>query len=86
MWTARDAPFDASDLSYMFLIGFVFGFCISYPIMILLETASRSVMVCFAEAPSDLASSRPDLYEILVEGWSAAYPEAWREQKAVPQQ
>jgi hypothetical protein len=86
LWTARDTPFDTGDLSLMFLIGFVFGFCTSYPIMILLETASRTVMACLAEAPSDFASSRPDLYEILAEGWSAAYPEAWREQKAVPQQ
>jgi hypothetical protein len=84
LWTGRGVSFDANDLALMFLSGFMFGAFTSHPIMFLLESASRTIMVCLAEAPSHLSSSRPELFEILGEGWSAAYPEGWREQKAVP--
>jgi hypothetical protein len=87
LWsTCWSASFTATDLALMFAAGFLMGLATCNPLLFLMESASRTIMVCLAEHPSEFAESHPDLFEILVSGWSTAYPEAWRDQKVIPQE
>jgi hypothetical protein len=75
----------STDLAVVFVAGFVVGLVTCNPLVFLLESASRTIMVCLAEHPSEFAESHSDLFEGLTAGWSAAYPEAWSQQKAISQ-
>jgi Plasma-membrane choline transporter len=85
--TANDDDGDGASysttLALMYVFGFVMGLLASNPVLFVLESAARTIMVCLAEQPYQFANAHPELFETLTKGWSEAYPEAWQQQKAV---
>lgn len=70
-------------LAMVYFVGFIMGLLASHPVVIVLESAVRTIMVCLAEQPCEFANAHPELYETLTKGWSEAYPKAWEQQKAI---
>jgi hypothetical protein len=60
-----------------FLTGFVFGLILSKCSLFVVESAVRTVIVCFAENPADFKEHHPELCQEMRDGWAAAYPEVW---------
>ncbi|KAI2497370.1 choline transporter-like protein [Fragilaria crotonensis] len=68
----------SSDLSTSHGIAFVFAFLvglfISNVALFVVESAVRTVIVCFAESPAEFEEHHPELYEVMKAGWAEAYP------------
>ena len=45
--------------------------------MFVVESATRTVIVCLAKSPMEFQEHLPDLCEEMKQAWSTAYPEAW---------
>lgn len=77
---------DGSLVSHfvVFFCGFFFGIFLSSTAMVVVESAVRTVIVCFAEQASELEGAHPDLSEEMTQGWAQAYPEAWASIVATP--
>ena len=58
--------------------GFIIGLILSGIVMGLLSSAVDSIIVCFAEAPTEFAESHPSLAQEMQTAWSAAWPEEFR--------
>lgn len=72
--------FDEDDFSSHFLAffyGLLLGFFISSTALFVVESAVRTVIVCFAESPAEFQMYHPDLCNELTQSWSETYPEAW---------
>ena len=65
---------DDFPLSVYFFVAFVIGLLISNVALFPVESAVRTVIVCFAESPAEFDEHHPDLSEMLKAGWSEAYP------------
>jgi len=61
-----------------FTAGFIIGLVLSGIIMGLLSSAVDSIIVCFAEAPTEFMDSHPALAQEMQTAWSAAWPEEFR--------
>jgi hypothetical protein len=60
-----------------FFIGFILGLLISSTSLFVVESAVRTVIVCFAESPAEFQECHPDLCQVLRQGWAEAYPSVW---------
>ncbi|CAB9525936.1 Protein PNS1 [Seminavis robusta] len=74
-------PDDSGDLTpsrlVAFFSGFIIGILVSNTALFVMESAVRTVIVCFAESPTEFYECHPDLCELMRSGWAAAYPDAW---------
>jgi hypothetical protein len=66
-----------------FWLGFLIGLYVSSTILFVVESAARTVMVCFAESASEFQEVHGELYEEMKGGWSESYPDAWNGTPAV---
>jgi hypothetical protein len=66
-----------------FRLGFLIGLYVSSTILFVVESAARTVMVCFAESASEFQEVHGELYEEMKGGWSESYPDAWNSAPAV---
>jgi len=67
-----------------FWVGFVIGLIISNTVLFVVESAVRTVMICFCEQPMmDPQQARPELQE-LKETYAATYPDIFRFGRARP--
>jgi len=57
-----------------FLIFFLIGVLISNVVFFVVESAVRTVIVCFAESPAEFQEHHPELSEVMQAGWNEAYP------------
>jgi len=66
---------------YSHLVAFVFGamlgMFLSSTALFVVESAVRTVIVCFAENPTEFAVCHPELGDEMTKGWSETYPDAW---------
>ena len=77
---ANDADQDLSASRWVaFLIGFLLGATISHTALFVIESAVRTVIVCFAESPAEFQECHPVLCQLMKDGWAEAYPEQWAE-------
>lgn len=67
-----------------FWLGFLLGLVMSNTVLFVIESAVRTVIVCFAESPAEFQECHPDLCDEMKKGWAESYPEVWRQQRAVP--
>ena len=69
---------DDTDLSMSrgiaFWVAFLVAFFISNTALFVVESAVRTVIVCFAESPAEFEEHHPELYERMKAGWAEAYP------------
>mmetsp|Transcript_481 Transcript_481/g.783 ORF Transcript_481/g.783 Transcript_481/m.783 type:complete len:546 (+) Transcript_481:129-1766(+) len=72
---------DDSAPLLLFLAGSIFGYLLSSTSLFVVESAVRTIIVCFAESPADLERTQPALYRELQKGWSQTYPKAWAERR-----
>eukprot|EP00977_Amphora_coffeiformis_P022526 scaffold10926_cov163-Amphora_coffeaeformis.AAC.11 len=68
---------DSLTLHIVFWVSFVIGLLVSQTILFVVESATRTTMVLFAESTTEFAEIHGELYEDLKGGWSATYPDAW---------
>lgn len=71
-------PNAASHL-LVFFAGALVGLLTSSVSLFVIESAVRSVIVCFAESPAEFEEHHPQLCEQMRNGWAAAYPDIWNE-------
>ena len=57
-----------------FLVAFFIGLFISNVTLFVVESAVRTVIVCFAESPAEFDEHHPVLSENMKAGWAEAYP------------
>lgn len=58
-----------------FFIGWLLGMVLSNILLQLVTSAVQTVVVCFAEAPSELQQNHPpELSSRMIEAWRSAYP------------
>jgi len=76
-FTDRDDWFyDTENVRYPgMMLAFCIGLVISSIILIVIESAVNTVIVLFAESPSEFSSNHPELSSKMVEIWSLAYPD-----------
>ena len=70
--------FSCTTYVYIISAGFIIGLVLSGIIMGLLSSAVDSIIVCFAEAPTEFMDSHPALAQEMQTAWSAAWPEEFR--------
>ena len=63
-----------------FLIGFLVGLSLSWCSLFVMESAVRTIIVCFAESPAEFQEHHQELCQEMRQGWSSAYPDVWDEQ------
>ena len=68
-----------------FWLGFALGMFLSSTVLLVVESAARTVIVCFAESPGEFSLNHPDLCEEMMQGWSEAYPDAWASRRTPSQ-
>lgn len=56
-------------------IGFIVGFILSGIMMGVLSGAVDSIIVCYAEAPTEFKENHPDLHREMEDTWTAAWPD-----------
>ena len=64
-------------LQVFFWIGFFVGLYVSNTVLFIVESATRTTMVLFAESANEFALVHGELYQELKTGWAASYPDAW---------
>ena len=57
-----------------FFVAFFVGLFISNVARFVVESAVRTVIVCFVESPEAFEEHRPELSEVMKSGWAEAYP------------
>jgi hypothetical protein len=62
-----------------FLLGLLLGLILSRCSLFVVESAVRTIIICFAESPADFQEHHPQLCQEMREGWAAAYPDVWTE-------
>lgn len=73
---------DTAEMSHLlcFFLGLIIGMILSSVSLFVVESATRSIIVCFAESPMEFQEHHPDLCEEMKQGWSQAYPQAWNDE------
>ena len=68
---------DDADGSHIiaFFCGLFFGLVMSSVALFVVESAVRTVIVCFAESPAEFREHHPALCEEMLDGWSQSYPD-----------
>eukprot|EP00587_Corethron_hystrix_P016570 CAMPEP_0113299484 /NCGR_PEP_ID=MMETSP0010_2-20120614/1501_1 /TAXON_ID=216773 ORGANISM="Corethron hystrix, Strain 308" /NCGR_SAMPLE_ID=MMETSP0010_2 /ASSEMBLY_ACC=CAM_ASM_000155 /LENGTH=173 /DNA_ID=CAMNT_0000152729 /DNA_START=1124 /DNA_END=1645 /DNA_ORIENTATION=- /assembly_acc=CAM_ASM_000155 len=69
--------FGDSDKIMGFVIGFVIGFVLSSIVMSTIESATNTVIVCFAEAPAEFEANHPQLSDQMRASWLTGYPDEY---------
>lgn len=64
--------------SAAFLIGFTTGVVLTNTLLSLVSAAVNTVIVCYADAPSEFRVNHPKLSDDMQEGWATAWPEQFR--------
>jgi hypothetical protein len=59
------------------ILGFLASYMIASASLVCVESAVRTVIICFAEFPERFRAGHPEEYNKLERGWSKAYPTAW---------
>jgi Plasma-membrane choline transporter len=72
-----DGNQDLGSQQMSFLLGMFLGLFLSSTVLTVVESAVRTVIVCFAESPGEFAMHHPDLCAEMTRGWSETYPDAW---------
>lgn len=72
-WATATVGEDADRI--VFLICFVVGMCITNILMGVVLSAVDTVIVSFAEAPTEFETNHPALYQNMVTKWQAVYPD-----------
>ena len=67
-----DDPTTSRYLS--FFTAFIVGLFLSNVALFVVESAVRTVIVCFAESPEEFAEHHAELSEVMKSGWAEAYP------------
>merc|ERR1712150_170856 len=62
-----------------FLVGLIMGLIISSTSLFVIESAVRTIIVCFAESPTEFEENHPQLYQRMMDGWNETYPEIFAE-------
>lgn len=57
-----------------FLLGFLFGFALAATLFSVVSSAVNTVIVCYAEAPSEFQQNHPKLSEDMRAAWRQAWP------------
>ena len=69
--------FDPALLQVLFWVGFLVGLYVSNTVLFVVESATRTTMVLFAESATEFAVVHGELHEELKTGWATSYPDAW---------
>ena len=64
--------------SAAFFIGFTTGLVLTTTLLSLVSAAVNTVIVCYADAPSEFRVNHPKLSDDMQEGWATAWPEQFR--------
>jgi len=64
----------SSSMIESFWIAFLIAFLISNTVLFVVESAVRTVIVCFAESPAEFQEHHSELYEPMQAAWTEAYP------------
>ncbi|KAI2497367.1 Plasma-membrane choline transporter [Fragilaria crotonensis] len=64
----------SSSHGIAFVVAFLVGVFIHNVALFVVESAVRTVIVCFAESPAEFEEHHPELYEIMKALWAVAYP------------
>eukprot|EP00559_Dactyliosolen_fragilissimus_P006785 CAMPEP_0184871476 /NCGR_PEP_ID=MMETSP0580-20130426/40741_1 /TAXON_ID=1118495 /ORGANISM="Dactyliosolen fragilissimus" /LENGTH=132 /DNA_ID=CAMNT_0027374141 /DNA_START=1461 /DNA_END=1859 /DNA_ORIENTATION=- len=64
----------SQDMLIGFFTGFLIGIFNASSIFTVLESAVNTIVVCFAEAPSEFENNHPDHSRELHETWSSTWP------------
>jgi hypothetical protein len=59
------------------ILGFLASYMIASAFLVCVESAVRTVIICFAEFPERFRAGHPEEFNKLEHGWSKAYPTAW---------
>ena len=70
-------------MQVLFWVGFFVGLYVSQTILFVVESATRTTMVLFAESATEFAEVHTELYDNMKEGWKESYPEAWDRAPAI---
>lgn len=63
-----------SSAGFAFIVAFIIGLVISTILMSAVDSASNTIIVCFAEAPAEGQANHPELSEDMVDAWKKIYP------------
>lgn len=69
---------DEIGFEFGFWIGLIVGLIISGNVFGVLLSASETVFVCFAEAPTELEENHPELGREMNDAWAEAWPEVFQ--------
>lgn len=61
-----------------FFVGFITGLVLTSTLLSLVSAAVNTVIVCYADAPSEFKLNHPKLAEDMYSGWSKAWPDDFR--------
>ena len=62
---------------FAFFVGFITGLVLSGSSLFVVESAARTIIVCFAESPADFQEHHPELCQSMRQGWADVYPDEW---------
>ena len=79
--TAASTATTTTPLLWPAGVGFVAGYVWSNTSLFVVESAVRTVIVCFAKDPARFRTCHPVEYQELQRGWATAYPDAWAAQQ-----
>jgi Plasma-membrane choline transporter len=65
---------DAGTLNVIAFTGFLFGYSMSMTLFSIVSSAVNTVIVCYAEAPSEFQINHPQLSDRMRNAWQQAYP------------
>lgn len=66
---------DPATIGIAAAVGLFVGYCMSSTLFSVVSSAVNTVIVCFAEAPSEFQTNYPQLSDRLVESWRKAWPD-----------
>ena len=61
-----------------FAVGFIVGLVLTSVLMSVVESATNTVIVCYAEAPAEFEQNHPELSRSMRETWRQAWPVEFR--------
>jgi Plasma-membrane choline transporter len=65
---------DLASVGVASVVGLIVGYSMSSTLFSVVSSAVNTVIVCFAEAPSEFQTNHPALSEKMVESWQKAWP------------
>ena len=67
----------------LFWIGFIIGLYVSGTLLFVVESATRTAMILFAESATEFAQVHEELHQDLKDGWSKSYPDDYAQAVAI---